>query len=1115
MPALVKPLFRPEALRPKLAAFQMPAAALASRPKLVHWANFLATPAAAKMKETELLGEFLGNVFGETLGFTGPAGGSEEYTIKRESLVEVDGKFADAALGRFSTADGSARVRVALEGKGPTDPLDRPFKNRKKSAVEQAAMYAINFPCDWYVVTNLNEIRLYHKGHDQFTYERFETKEIAADDDALRRLTFLLGAPRVVLADGSCHLDGLLSDSQRIGRELTNEFYREYRQLREKTFRAIRDANPQHAPGELLAATQKILDRVLFIAFCEDRELLPREIIARAYQHSDPFNPRPIWQNFVGLFRSVDKGNKALDIWRYNGGLFAADPFLEGLAVPDDVCEGFKKLADYEYGNRVGGDAKLIDVEILGHIFEQSITDLEELHRALSTAPAAEPATGEPSKRKKEGAFYTPGFVTRYIVAETLGPVLRERFEKLRAEHEEAAARTVRKALADPTVFDAGELTKPQTKALVDFWEAWLTALEGIRILDPSCGSGAFLIEAFDQLFAEYKRAMGFRDELAGKTIFDIQKTILTHNLFGCDLNAEAVEIARLSCWIKTAEYGKELTTLDGNIRQGNSVVDSSADRSPVEMWRERFPGAFQAGGFDVVIGNPPYVRHEWIKEDKPYLERYFKTFDAIADLYVYFYELGFTLLKRSGRLGFISSNSFLRAGYAENMRAFLASEVRLRQLINLGDTQIFDDAKDVYPVITIAENGVPPSDAVFLTRNFRRNDQLDQVGDAVRVGSIEVPVARLDRSGWQLDNPEVFAVRNKLFNSGIPLGTLLEGRIYSGIKTGLTKAFVVSKESRKKLIQDGRSHEVLKPLVTGQEVRRWHLDESENWLILFPNGSTAPRCGSHDEGVARQWLKKTYPAVEAHLTEHEPAAAKRGDKGEFWWELRPCDYIELFDAPKIMYPDIAKFPRFALDTSGHFSNDTAFFLPVGDYFLLGILNSDAIWFALSGISVPFGERAGEYRYRLKIQYVEKLPIPVATPAVREAIETAAKTLVGLTVSRQTGFRSVLDWLRLDFGIEKPTQRLQAVTALDADGFIGEVSKIRGKKNPLTAAAMKRLRDEHAASVVPLQALEREADGLERKVSDLVNDAFGLTPDDVRLMWETAPPRMPIGPPSR
>src|SRR5262249_51836012 len=155
-----------------------PSAAEDGRTKLAGWVKLLALPKAARMKETELLPDFIRDVFGAALGYSGPADGAVDYTIKRESLVEVDGKYADAALGQFSTANHSDRVLVAVEGKGPTDPLDRPFRNRPKSAAEQALLYAVNFPCDWYLVTNLNELRLYHKGHDQFTYERFETQAV-------------------------------------------------------------------------------------------------------------------------------------------------------------------------------------------------------------------------------------------------------------------------------------------------------------------------------------------------------------------------------------------------------------------------------------------------------------------------------------------------------------------------------------------------------------------------------------------------------------------------------------------------------------------------------------------------------------------------------------------------------------------------------------------------------------------------------------------------------------------------------------------------------------------------------------------------------------------------
>ncbi len=350
-------------------------------------------------------------------------------------------------------------VVAVLEGKGPRDPLDRPFASRKLSAVDQALRYAVNLVCDWYLVTNLHEIRLYHKGHDQFTFERFETARLA-DDAELKRLVFLLGAERVVAPAGN-HLDALLTESKKIGRELTNDYYREYRALRESVFEALRRHNPDRQPAQLLAATQKILDRILFIAFAEDRDLLPRESIAQAYEHDDDYNPRPVWENFKVLFRWVDKGNPKRQITPYNGGLFKPDDYLESLTVPDEVCLGFKKLADYEYGNAADAESKLIDVEILGHIFEQSISDLEEMQNKLAGVVKETKAKEQKKTTRKEaGAFYTPAFITRHIVAETLGPVVAARFEEQRNAAEAAAPRPVKKVLADPIRFDIERLTR-------------------------------------------------------------------------------------------------------------------------------------------------------------------------------------------------------------------------------------------------------------------------------------------------------------------------------------------------------------------------------------------------------------------------------------------------------------------------------------------------------------------------------------------------------------------------------------------------------------------------------------------------------------------------------
>jgi hypothetical protein len=532
MTTAAKPLFRPEAVRPKVRNFTLPPHA--DRGKVAKWAAMFAA-GKIKHKETEVRDEFLYDLFRDALGYVTVSQSPAAYSFKKEQLVKVDGTFADAAFGHYGGAKESSAL--VLEGKGPSDPLDLPHAGRKKSAFEQALLYAYNLPADWFLVTNVKETRLYSKKADQFTFERFETAKLAADEGEWKRFVFLLGAERVLDPAGN-HLDTLFAESARIGRELTNEFYRDYRTLREQTFRALRDHNPTRDPATLLSATQKVLDRVLFVAFCENRGLLPRDSIDRAFRHADPYAPRPVWHNFVGLFNAVDKGNPALNISHYNGGLFATDEFLDTLAVPDAVCEGFKKIAEYEYGTAADTAAKLIDVEILGHVFEQSISDLEELHRVIDPAAPVE-VSAEPSKRKKEGAFYTPAFVTRYIVAETLGAAVRDRFAAYRDRAAAAADPKHAKQLADPHAVEkvtrAGRvpLSKAERVPLIKFWDGWLDELKTIRIVDPSCGSGAFLIEAFDQMFAEYEKAEAMLTVLGEPPrLFQVKKTICSFRDF-------------------------------------------------------------------------------------------------------------------------------------------------------------------------------------------------------------------------------------------------------------------------------------------------------------------------------------------------------------------------------------------------------------------------------------------------------------------------------------------------------------------------------------------------------------------------------------------------------
>jgi hypothetical protein len=802
LPVEAKPLFRPDALRPHLKQFQLPRPAEEYRTILAKWAEMLASGKADRFKEQEILHDFLTDVFCGVLGYTRPADDPDRHTISREKHVQVDGKYADAVLGDFR--EGKEQFIVALEGKGPKDPLDRPHAGRRMSAVDQGYRYAINLPCDWIIVTSIRQTRLYNKGSDQHTYERFDTEELAGNEGLLRKFVFLLAAERVVPVQGRCHLYDLLTASEKVGQQLTKDFYLRYADMRQDAFENLCAANPNESRHAVLTATQKVLDRVLFTAFCEDRGLLPEAVLRRAFEHRDPFNPRPIWENFRGLFRSINAGNEVLQIPAYNGGLFADDPVIDRLKIGDDVCAYFRELGDYEYRSayEVAADVdeaqagRVIDVDILGHIFEQSITDLEQLRNELDGLVAPQGKEKHKTRRKKEGAFYTPAFITRYIVEQSLGVVLAQRFEALRKAHAEQASGTATKTLADPRVYDLPALKKPQREALIRFWEAWQDELSTVRLLDPACGSGAFLIEAFDQLHAALQESNDRLLELRGhQTLFDLDRQILQNNLYGVDLNEEAIEICRLSLWIKTAQRGKALTSLDHTIRVGNSVVDDPAIHPKAFDWKAAFPEVFDAGGFDVVVGNPPYIRQEWLAAYKPYWQRRFKSYFGTADIFTYFYELGVELLRAGGRLGFITSGSWVFSNFGGGLRCFLAKNAAIDSMVDFGEFQPFEGAEMIRPTIAVLKKE-PPGGAMRLYKWLTVGRPPENLSDVIENAST-MRTERLGTDAWTLEPDAVIALCERMQACGQTLLRYCDGKLLYGVKTGLNEVFVINGQLR------------------------------------------------------------------------------------------------------------------------------------------------------------------------------------------------------------------------------------------------------------------------------------------------------------------------------
>src|ERR1700732_232290 len=375
-----------------------------------------------KAKETSVRDEFIQTVFVTVLGYT-PYRAGETYTIARGEAL---GKGAvDAALGQFSSSERIILAPFELKGPG-TEDLDAIMQGRNKSPVQQAWEYAIDAPgAKWVLVSNCAEIRLYAFGHGRELYETWDLG-LLDNPQEHERLWLLVGAQNLL----SGRAARLLDESANEQKDITNKLYVDYKKTRNTLIQTLQDQPPRLAALTAIEHAQTILDRVLFIAFAESTALLPEKLIRTAWDQKSPFRPNGAWENFVGLFEAVDKGNPALDIPAYNGGLFARNAIIDALGLSNFVCENYAKLADYDFSSDV-------PVSVLGHIFEQSVSDIEKMR-----AEAQGQEKPKTSNRKRAGVVYTPGFVTRFIVEETIGKTLSERFAAALDAHGVVAAKS-------------------------------------------------------------------------------------------------------------------------------------------------------------------------------------------------------------------------------------------------------------------------------------------------------------------------------------------------------------------------------------------------------------------------------------------------------------------------------------------------------------------------------------------------------------------------------------------------------------------------------------------------------------------------------------------------
>ncbi|MER8453397.1 N-6 DNA methylase [Mesorhizobium sp. M1428] len=935
------PLFNPKTVENALAAFTWEPTA-AETVAAQAWAARAADPLFDLQNESQLEQEFNRTVLQQVLGYAAPAPGMVGTMQVKQPVP--GGTIVDVALGHF--VDGKATIIAPLELKGPKVALDRIMPGRAKTPVQQAWDYAMDAPgARWVLVCNMKELRLYAFGQGRQLYESCDLRKIGQSGE-LRRLRLLLGADRLITGATA----ELLARSAQADRDVTNQLYRDYKELRAQLMEFVAAQHPAIGIEARIRLVQTLLDRLLFIAFAEDKNLLPSRSLAQALEHRDPYFPRPKWEQICKLFEWVDKGAPPNNIPRYNGGLFATDPMIDGLGLPDHLVELFGLLANYDFASE-------ISVTILGHIFEQSITDIEN-EKAAAGLEAPPPVP----KKKREGVVYTPDFITRFIVEQTIGRHLADiRDDLLTAYGKRDASGAVR--------------WRNKTTAEASYWNAYLDRLTSLRILDPACGSGAFLIAAFNFLNSEQKRVRDRLSELQPGLLTyaspNADVEIITDNLFGVDLNAESVEITKLALWLQTAKRDRALESLDGNILHGNSLVDDPQYHSRPFKWETAFPQLADKGArFDIVLGNPPYVRMELLKPIKPHLQQRFTVATDRADLYAYFFELGLRLLKPGGRLGFISSSTFFRTGSGKLLRAYLAEHSEVESVVDFGDLQVFEGVTTYPAIVTLRKSERAPADGTLKYLAVRALPQ--DLGKTFEEEARPMPRARLTGGTWRFETDLLDAIREKIVSGRQTIADVFGAPLY-GIKTGLNDAFVLSRADRDRIVARAlqtpgdRSADLLKPFLVGENLKRWHVESDDLWLIYTPKN----RIDIDD-----------YPALREHLAPYRERLDARATN-QNWWELQQAQaaYEPMFLGSKIVYPHFNDKPNFSFETEKYYSNDKSYIIPTPSPALAGYLNSNVAWFVLCGMAPAV---RGGFR-EARVQYVGALPVP-SKQALEEAL---------------------------------------------------------------------------------------------------------------------------------
>jgi len=834
--------------------------------------------------------------------------------------------------------------------------------------------------------------------------------------------------------------------------EVDKAFLAEIEAWRDALARNIALRNASLSQREMNYAVQATIDRIIFLRICEDRAIEPYGRLQGL------LNGGGTYGRLKELFREADA--------RYNSGLFhfaeekgrpgAPDRLTPALTIDD---KPLKDIIRRLYYPESPYEFSVLPADILGQVYEQFLGKVIRLtpgHRAV--------VEDKPEVKKAGGVYYTPTYIVDYIVEQTVGRLLEG-------------------------------LTPKQAASL--------------RILDPACGSGSFLIGAYQRLLDWHRDwyvahgAEKHRKEVyqgrggAWRLTTAEKKRILVNSIYGVDIDAQAVETTKLSLLLKVLEdetaetidaqlsflHQRALPDLAANIKCGNSLIgpdfyadaqlglaglnDEERYRINVFDWEAEFPHILgksvpeERRGFDAVIGNPPYIRINRLVDVYPKEARFIQAAYPSAsfgkvDIYVPFVERGFWLLSGRGRLGFIVPNKFIRSEYGRRIREILAKAGAVESILDFGHAQVFPGATTYTCLLFLARK---PSPSVLVASNESGRHPSDFL-ESLRIE--EVPRSTLTAQPWLLRGRLHALLMGKLERGSSVLGDIAETAI-TGVKTGRNSVFsfeCLEDRGRTLLLQAEGSHEVVElesvyviPYCKAESLKRYAC-APRNRRLLYPYQLV----GDATVLVPEDVLRRTAPLSWHHLNRYR-AALERRERGKravsAWYGLSFASDMRMFRGPKIATATLATSNAFSVDYSG-----CAFPQGAGGgcgimpkrieelYALLAIMNSRLLTYQFQSISSRF--QGGWFAYEPR--YLRRMSIRLPSSRTDEG----------------RGFLAILD------EAARELTRLHAALS-------------------------------EATTSLDCERLKRESAAMEKRVDRIVYDLYGLTDDEIALVEESTP----------